>query len=152
MTVVYRVAAVRRAKEAFSGEGAKLYGGRWNPRGFPVVYASQSRALALLETFVHLTLEARDQRFVIYEVKLPTRARTERYHSSTLGWRKWQTPAASQDAGRAWLMAARALAFVVPSVLVPQEMNYVLNVRHAQFGRLRISAPEPFSFDDRLWK
>jgi RES domain-containing protein len=152
VTVVYRVALARRAKEAFSGEGARLYGGRWNPPGFSVVYASQSRALAVLETFVHLTLEARDQRFVIFEVKLPARARTERYHAPAVAWRRWKPTAASQDAGRAWLTASRALAFVVPSVLIPQEMNYVLNVRHAQFSRLRISAPEPFSFDGRLWK
>ncbi|HZD52730.1 MAG TPA: RES family NAD+ phosphorylase, partial [Woeseiaceae bacterium] len=123
------------------------YGGRWNPPGSPVVYASESRALAALEVFVHLTLEARTMRFQLYEITLPKRARL-RHH----GPQQRRSLAASQATGRAWLDDAKSLALVVPSIIVPQEYNYVLNVRHPQFDRLAISRPEPFSFDERLWR
>ncbi len=108
MTNVYHLVRRERAADALSGEGARRYGGRWNPPGVAVVYASESRALAVLETFVHLTLEARALAFVL-------------------------------------------LALVVPSLIVPQEKNYVLNVVHPQFAGLTVEAAEAFSFDERLW-
>lgn len=152
MTRIYRLVKAVHAQEAFSSEGARRYGGRWNPAGYPVVYASQSRALAALETFVHLPLEVQTMRFLVYEITLPKAARATHYDGPMHVWRRPRPPAATQEAGRAWLADANALVFVVPSVIVPQEANYVLNVRHPQFARLRISKPEPFSFDSRLWK
>jgi RES domain-containing protein len=147
VTSVYRLVRRERAAEALSGEGARRYGGRWNPPGTAVVYAAESRALAVLETFVHLTLEARAMRFVLITLDLPARAKVER-HS---GARPPRMLAASQDVGGAWLDGGDGLALVVPSVLVPQEKNYVLNVAHAQFAGVRVASTEPFSFDERLW-
>ena len=147
MTSVYRLVRRERALDALSGEGARRYGGRWNPPGTAAVYAAESRALAVLETFVHFTLEARDMRFVLITLELPARARVER-HS---GARPPRSLAASQGVGGAWLGGGDGLALVVPSVLVPQEKNYVLNVAHAQFAGVRIASTEPFSFDERLW-
>ena len=152
MIRLYRLIRAARAGDAFSGEGARLYGGRWNPPGYPVVYTSQSRALAVLKMFVHLTLEARSMHFLIYEITLPKAARLKLYDGSAHVWRQPQQSSASQEAGRAWLADGKTLGFVVPSVVVPQEANYVLNPRHPQFARLRISKPEPFAFDLRLWK
>ena len=148
MTEVYRLVKAERADAALSGEGARLYGGRWNPPGCPVVYASESRALAVLEVFVHLTLEARAMRFLLYEITLPRRARLRRHREDAS--HHPHPPASRQEASRAWLDDGTALALVVPSVVVPQEANYVLNVRHTQFVRLRVAGPEPFSFDERL--
>jgi RES domain-containing protein len=147
VTDVYRLVRKERAGDALSGEGARVYGGRWNPRGTAVVYASESRALAVLETFVHLTLEARTMQFLLYAITLPKRARVQRYTRRRAGAR-----ANSQERGRAWLDEGSALALVVPSVIVPQEMNYVLNVRHPQFAQVQLGGPEPFSFDQRLWR
>jgi RES domain-containing protein len=127
-------------------KGARLYGGRWNPPGAAVVYASASRALAVLEVFVHLTLEARSMRFVLCTIELPPRARLARHD----GERPPRAFEASQEIGRRWLHGG-TLALVVPSVIVPDEANYVLNVSHAQFGRLAVRQ-ERFSFDDRLWR
>ena len=152
MTAVYRLVKASRADDAFSGEGARLYGGRWNPPGFPVVYASQSRSLAVLETFVHLALEAHDMRFLIYEITLPKGTRSREYSGPAHLWRHRRPGAESQEAGRAWLAEGATLAFVVPSVIVPQEVNYLLSVHHPQFARLRIAKAQPFSFDERLWK
>jgi len=146
VTAVYRLVRSARAAEALSGEGAGLHGGRWNPRGAPVVYASESRALAVLEAFVHLTLEARSMRFLLYTIELPARLRLTRHEDE-----RPRSLGASQEVGRGWLEAGETLALVVPSVIVPQETNYVLNARHAQFAGL-VARPEPFSFDERLWK
>lgn len=146
MTAVYRLVRSERAGEALSGEGARLYGGRWNPTGAPAVYASESRALAVLETFVHLALEVRAMRFLLYTIELPRAARVTRHTN-----RPPRSRSESQDIGGRWLEDNRAVALVVPSVIVPQEANYVFNVRHPQFAALKIAKPEPFSFDERLW-
>ena len=151
MMTVYRLVKTQHARNAFSGEGARVYGGRWNPPDFPVIYASQSRALAALETFVHLVLEAPDLRFLLYEIVLPQDARLRHYEGPERAWRR-RSLQATQEIGRAWLTEAESLALVVPSVIVPREKNFVLSPRHAQFADLRISKPEPFSFDGRMWK
>lgn len=148
MTEVYRLVRADRADHVLSGEGARLYGGRWNPPGSPVVYASESRALAVLETFVHLTLEARSMRFLLFAITLPSRVRLTRVPAS----RAPRTFAGSQQLGHEWLAGGAALALVVPSVIVRQELNYVLNVNHPQFAQVRVGKPEPFSFDERLWR
>jgi RES domain-containing protein len=152
VTTVYRLVNARHTRDAFSGEGARLYGGRWNPPGFPVVYASHSRALAVLETFVHLALEARSLQFLLYEFTLPKDAKQRSYEAPQNVWRRPGSPQITQNAGREWLIEGSALALVVPSVIVPRERNFVLSVRHPQFSRVRISKPEPFSLDERLWK
>ena len=139
---VYRLVNARQARDAFSGEGARLYGGRWNPPGFPVVYASQSRALAVLEMFVHLALEARSLKFLLYELTLPKNARQRHYEAPENVWRHPGSPQVTQYVGREWLTEGRALALIAPSVIVPRETNVVLNVRHPQFARVRISKPE----------
>lgn len=151
MTEVYRLVKATRAGDALSGAVARRYGGRWNPPGCSVVYASQSRALAVLEVFVHLTMEARAIEFSLYAITLPKRARLQQSGMETSS-RNPIALASSQEVGRKWLEEEAALALVVPSIIVPQEANYVLNVRHSQFVRLQIAEPEPFSFDERLWQ
>lgn len=149
MTHAYRLVRAERAAEVLSGEGARLYGGRWNPPGIAAVYAAESRALAVLEMFVHLALEARAMRFVLITLALPARVRVERYASG----RAPAAIAASQEVGRARFVGARPpLALLVPSVIVPQELNYVFCPRHARFADVRVVAREPFSFDERLWQ
>ena len=150
MTNVYRLVGAERADEVLSGEGARLYGGRWNPVGTAVVYASESRALAVLETFVHLTLEAQSMSFLLFTLALPPRVRLQRHGGPQA--RAPRSLGASQGAGRAWLAEGATLALVVPSVIVPQEANYVLNAEHALFTRVRVVNAEPFSFDERLWR
>jgi len=83
---------------------------------------------------------------LLYSIELPSRARLRRHNG--------RAPASlhsSQEIGRAWAEDGSTFALAVPSVLVPQETNYVLNARHPQFARLRAAEPEPFSFDERLW-
>lgn len=151
MRQVYRLVRADRARDVLAGEGARLYGGRWNPRGYPVVYASESRALAVLEAFVHLQLEARDMRFLLCAITLPRGARFERHRARSRS-RRTSALVSSEEIGRAWLDAGKTLALIVPSVIVGQETNYVLNARHPRFADVRVAQAEPFSFDERLWK
>jgi RES domain-containing protein len=147
VTDLYRLVRRERERDALSGEGARRYGGRWNPPGAAVVYAAESRALAVLETFVHLTLEARAMRFVLVTIELPGRPKLDQHAAA----RPPRAIGASQEAGRTWLDGGASLALVVPSAIVPQEKNYVLNVAHAQFAQVRVANVEQFSFDERLW-
>lgn len=151
MTELYRLVKAARADDVLSGEGARRFGGRWNPPGRPVVYAAESRALAVLEAFVHLTDEARGMRFLLYAITLPVRARLRRYAHEAPGQRP-PPVAASRAFGGAWLDESATLGLVVPSVIVPRDTNYVLNVLHPQFLKLKLAEPEPFSFDERLWR
>jgi RES domain-containing protein len=148
VTSVYRLVRRERTAEALSGDGARRYGGRWNPPGTSVVYAAESRALAVLETFVHVALEARALRFVLLTLELPPKFKAERHADA----KPPRALAASQEVGGTWLEGGAHLALVVPSALVPQEKNYVLNVAHAQFAGVRVANSEPFSFDERLWR
>jgi RES domain-containing protein len=152
VTSVFRLVHSAFADQALSGEAARRYGGRWNPPGVAVVYVSQSRALAALETFVHLTLEARELRFVMFEISVPGDAKMLRYAGPATSWRHQRVSTATQRVGGEWHSEGAALGLAVPSVVMPQESNYLLNVSHPQFRRLRVSRPEPFAFDERLWK
>lgn len=153
MIRAWRLVKARHAKDAFSGEGARLYGGRWNEKGTAVVYVGGSLALAALEQFVHLGPEHARLRFLAFPVDIPEDA-VERADETALpsNWRAEPPAAETQALGTAWARAGRRAALRVPSVIVPVEHNYVLSPSHPGFGRIRIGAPQPFSFDPRMWK
>lgn len=137
----WRIVSPRWADNAFSGEGARKYGGRWNSPGRAVVYLAGSRALAALEMLVHLTTPgSRAKPYVLIEARVPRELVAEPA-------RKVGGPVASGDR---WIDSRRSLALRVPSVLIPQEPNYLLNPSHPEFRRVRIGLAEEFRFDPRL--
>ncbi|HEV7786886.1 MAG TPA: RES family NAD+ phosphorylase [Thermoanaerobaculia bacterium] len=150
--MVYRLVQAAQAEGVLSGEGARRYGGRWNPAGVAVTYASGSRALAVLEMFVHLSLEARRLRFMMYEISLPDDIKVERYEGPARLWRHQRPTSATQAIGDDWVARGSSLALAVPSVIIPQESNFLLNPGHPGHRQLRVSRPRPFAFDERLWK
>lgn len=139
-----------RAGEAFSGEGARQFGGRWNSPGMVVVYASEHLSLAALEILVHLQPRGA-LRFVAFAVefddvliaKMPASALPEH-------WRAEPPGAATMEIGDAWVRAGRTAVLSVPSVIVPEERNYLLNPLHPDFSRIKVQAPIEFTFDPRL--
>jgi len=148
----YRIVAPRWASTAFSGEGARKYGGRWNSPGHPVVYLSESRALCALELLVHLTTpETRAKPFSLIEVIVPERS-IECLPPSALplGWRDSPPTRESQDIGDLWLTEGRALALRVPSVVIPEESNLLLNVAHPEFSQVSMCEAKRFSVDARF--
>lgn len=141
--------AYRLAKAAFAaldGEGARLYGGRWNSPGRPMVYAAANPSLAVLEVLVHLDLptELMPDDYQLIGIEISETASTERLD---------QTPGDAHDCratGDDFLIRSAALIFVVPSVVVPQERNTLINVRHPDMAGVKIASREPFKVDPRL--
>lgn len=154
MISIWRIDKKRHAGSAFSGEGAALYGGRWNPQGVRVIYASQTLALAALEKFVHLEGVAAGISFVSFKIDIPDSVRIKHLELSHLpgNWRSVPAPASTRELGRNWAQKKESAVLRVPSTVIPSEYDYLLNPLHPDFRSLKISKPAPFSFDPRLWK
>ena len=148
----FRLIKAKHAATAFSGEGARLVGGRWNLPGTPLVYTSESLSLSALETFVHLQPVDKRIRYVWFQVTIPANVAIDKIPSLPKSWRDSPPGEATQSAGSRWAKQASTAVLRVPSTLVPGEHNLLLNPLHPQFKRLKISKPQPFEFDGRLWK
>lgn len=154
MTVAWRLVKARHQSGAFSGEGARIAGGRWNMAGTAVVYASDSLALAALETFVHLGQAAIPLKYVAFRIVVPESLTIENPALRSLP-RRWRSEPPLPDTmefGSRWAEARRTVCMRVPSVIIPREGNFMFNPSHPDFKRIVIEPPEPFSFDPRLWK
>jgi len=143
--IVHRLS--KAAFIALDGEGARLYGGRWNAPGRPMIYAAATPSLAVLEVLVHLDLppELLPNDYRLLAIDIPDDAPVERLD---------QTPANAAEClalGEAFLDRAATLVLLAPSVVVPQEHNALINVRHPQMARVRLVGDEPFSLDPRLF-
>lgn len=147
----WRIVKAKHAAAAFDGDGARRAGGRWNSRGTVVVYAAGSVSLAMLEMLVHLESEELLRKYVLFEV-VWDRSLTEELSLKSLpsNWRASPAPAALQRIGDAWITAATSTVLRVPSALVPQESNFLLNPAHPDFSRLSIGPKQPIRFDRRL--
>ena len=154
MRRAFRLVKARQAAEAFSGEGAQLYGGHWNKQGTALVYTSESLALAALEQFVHLGPEDASFAFVFYPIDIPDDVSIEEIEREALpsDWREEPPPDSTKALGSEWAQAMRTAVLCVPSIVVPSEYNYLLNPAHPEFSRIQISRPQPFAFDPRMWK
>jgi len=150
-TVVWRIIQRKFLKTAFTGEGARLYGGRWNSRGNAVIYTAQSQALAALEILVHLDSEKILQHYLAIPVSIPPDL-IERLSPSALpkSWRAYPAPRSTRVIGDAWLARSSSPVLEVPSVVIPSESNFLLSPAHPQFSKLRIGKPLLFQFDPRL--
>jgi len=149
MTRCYRIVRPAFAPEALSGEGARLYGGRWNPPGWRCVYTAGSRALAVLEMLCHLPAAARTLEFRLIEIGLPNHLITPRAKVPP-DWNQLPSSAGARAFGRHWLAAAQHAALAVPSVLVPEEDIFLLNPLAPGFDRVRILGQRRFALDERL--
>ncbi len=132
----------RRPFADLSGEGARLYGGRWNRRGLPVVYLAEHPALAALEVLVHLDLppELVPNDYVLLRAELPFRATDAVIAADTK----------PMELGNDWLRGGETPLLRVPSALVPHSHNFLLNPIHRSSARARIVSVEPYAFDSRF--
>lgn len=150
--VVWRLAKSPHA--SLRGEGARLYGGRWNHPGVRVAYASATLSLAALEYFVHLDTDLAPPGLVSLRVEIPEGLRRETIEVADLpkSWRTYPAPETLQDLGTEWVRRGESALLSVPSAVVPEERNYLLNPEHSEFSRIRLGSPRPFDFDPRMWK
>jgi RES domain-containing protein len=147
----FRIVKKKHALTAFSGEGARAYGGRWNLPGIPMVYAAQTRALAALESLAHFGGAERRIEFVTFALEFPDKLAAQL--DAAFLPRDWRSPEpgpSTQKLGSEWQRSRRSAVLVVPSVLVPQEHCVLVNPEHPDIDKILISYPEPFAFDARL--
>ena len=137
---------------AFSGEGARLSGGRWNSPGLAMVYTSSSLSLATLEVLVHLEdPDAFARLFSWLPLEFPADCveRVDIYQLAP-SWLSDETSSSSQVVGDRWLRSMRTVVLEVPSVVTPGEWNYLLNPAHPKFSEIQIGGAKPFQPDPRL--
>lgn len=149
--VVFRIAR-REFVEDLSGRGAQLFGGRWNAKGMPALYASSTLSLAALEVLVHTERSLPPVGMAYAELYIPELLLPERL--LTLG--EGETPA---EYGTNWLRRRESLMLRVPSAILPPEyaaahsldFNIILNPLHADFSKVFVASVHDFSFDTRFF-
>ena len=130
-----------------------MHGGRWNQKNIPVIYAAESRSLAALEFLVHVSLfPILPNNLSIACLEIPDDIVAERIKATDLpkNWRDYPAPPELADLGSEWAMAMRSLLLRVPSVVVVDEFNMLMNPKHPGMKRVTISRVESFTFDRRL--
>jgi RES domain-containing protein len=153
MPRVYRLTHERHARDPadlLSGEGARLYGGRWNHKGTALVYAASHASLAVLELLVHSDVLPRNMVLVAYDV--PDTPAPGSWPRARLppDWADYPLPRSTQDLGTAWAAGLSGLAVAVPSAVVPIENNWLLNPAHRAIAKVKARVIGPFPFDARL--
>jgi RES domain-containing protein len=153
MALVWRLAGPEFA-EQLDGEGSGLEGGRWNPAGLQALYTSEHLSMSVLEVYVHLPPQMRDVLPVLtaVQISVPDSAGMMRVTTERLT-ELLATPdplAACRAIGAAWIGRSVDLVLQVPSVIVPEETNFVLNPAHPHMGEVKIVSTRPFRFDPRL--
>ncbi|KQQ36292.1 hypothetical protein ASF61_08945 [Duganella sp. Leaf126] len=133
--------------------GAALYGGRWNPIGVPALYCGGSIAITSLEKLVHLGT-APSPPLMLVAVDLPDACAVFEPDPADFpaGWDALPVSTGAQAFGGAWLRRGDTLAMKVPSVIVPEEANFVINPRHPEYPQVQLTAVRPFAFGRRLLK
>jgi|SRR5690348_10900387 RES domain-containing protein len=151
MAGAWRIVLESQAPTAFSGEGARRYGGRWNSPGVRVVYVSEHQAAAALEVFVHNRPFFPNEKFKAFHLEWPDTL-TEIFPAKSLppNWRVHPPPMETREIGDRWIMERRSAILALPSAVSPADTNFLLNPEHPDFKRVRIAAPIEFSFDSRL--
>ena len=140
----------RFADTASSGDGARLYGGRWNCKGVPLVYAAGSQSLAMLEMLVQD--EPLRARYVMIRVRIPGEVRIRYLKIGDLprDWRNLAAREQLQNIGTEWARKLTGAVLSVPSAVIPSESNYLINPLHSDFNRIEFGKPEAFVTDVRL--
>jgi RES domain-containing protein len=147
----WRIVRAARVNSAFTGEGARVYGGRWNSRGTPVIYVSEHESLAALELFVHLTPLSPDDLYRSFRLEWEDKL-TEYFAVKNLppNWNSEPPTLQTMQIGDDWVHAGKSVALGVPSVVTGSEMNFLLNPKHPDFRKIKISQPIDYRFDSRL--
>jgi len=148
--VSYRVVKAKHLDSAFDGEGARLYGGRWNNKGVPLVYTSNSLALCSLEIFIHLPSYKLLAEYIYITATFDSELLTKVFLID--GWDARPVSKIAQTIGDQWINECQSAVLKVPSVLMPDGYNYLINNKHPDFNDIKIGKPLPLQFDTRFEK
>jgi RES domain-containing protein len=148
---LFRITRKKYKNDYLSGSGAGINGGRWNEIETPILYTSQSRSLALVEILVHLEIPEPPADIVLIVIYIPDSTFIETISSKQLS-QKWKNSVdESRTFGTKWAKAESSLALKVPSVVVRNEYNVLLNCRHEDFGQVKVIDTEKVDLDRRLF-
>lgn len=150
--LVWRIALEKNS--ALDGEGARLAGGRWNSKGTAMVYTSGTLSLAALEYLVNVGLEEASDDLVSISAEMPAGMSRREVVAKDLpaDWRAYPAPLKLAALGTAWARSLETAVLIVPSAVIPEENNLLLNPRHPDTGRISVVRKAAFSFDSRLRK
>lgn len=154
MPTVYRICKTKYAATAFDGEGARLFGGRWNSRGTRIVYTAGSLSLAALEMIVHLGDDEMLFKYSFAAAETPPDLilKVEDFTALPANWNDSPAPAAVQQIGDDWARSSASAVLEVPTSIIPLEKNYLLNPAHPDWSKIVLGSPQEFVFDERLKK
>jgi RES domain-containing protein len=150
---VWRICKARYAESALSGEGARLFAGRWNRQGVPVVYTSRSLALAAVELFVHLDPSNAPADLVSLCIEIPSRLKIDRVQVEDLPalWRRMDSDRL-REIGGSWVASMRSVGLEVPSAAIDGEWNVLLNPAHPDFRHVTNLKAKAFLYDERMFR
>jgi len=153
---VFRIEREKYLAETLNGTGASLTSGfRWNSIGTRMVYTSESRALAVLEVNVHLDFaeDLPSDRFIV-EIEIPDEVETLTLDPESLpgNWDSFPPPVETCLIGDEFVSSKAAAVLKVPSCIVQQEFNFLINPNHPDAGKIKVISTSPFRFDSRLKK
>lgn len=151
-TTVYRLVKERFVGTPLSAEGARRWGGRWNPKGVGILYTSATPELALLEQLAHLPTLPYDDlpRLFLLTLALPSELRIIPHDTLPLHWRDEASFGDNHRLLANWLSVPDVLTVGVPSAVVAESLNYLLHPLHSFFGQIEVIHSKPFSIDPRL--
>ena len=137
-----------------SGKGAALSGNRWNSKGTELIYCADSRALAMAEVAVHLSLSILPNDYVMVEIDIPsyTSIATLSKEDSPVHWSSFPHILDTQQIGDVFVAERKNCVLKVPSAVVPGDFNFLINPHHPDFSAIRIIGQEDFPFDSRLFQ
>jgi RES domain-containing protein len=138
--------------QTLDGVGGLYVSGRWHTRGHPILYCTLNPATALLETLVHIEIDSEDrpERFQVLRIEGPDSLSMEKVEARSLSPDWAVDMSITQSIGDRWLRGGRGLLLQVPSVLVPETWNMLVNPQHAEANRLKVTATYEHAFDVRL--
>ncbi len=151
---VWRLTTRKFAATAFTGVGNRKAGSRWVPEGLLAVYTSQHISTAVLETLVHIDPGHFGNNHVLIAADIPDEIAMDEVDTTALpsNWRELYEDDTLHQVGQDWLNRASSAVLIVPSAVVPQESNVIINPLHPDFVKIQIKEPEEFQFDGRLIK
>lgn len=150
---VFRLSREKYAKD-LSGKGAAVFGNRWNSKGIEMLYTAESRALAMAEVLVHLSLTNLPDDYMMIEIEISDSLEIELLNVNRLGenWNSNPLDPRIQTLGDEFIRARKKCVLKVPSAVVKGDFNYLINPNHSEISKIKIKSVTKFPFDKRVFK
>lgn len=153
MITAWRIVSANYKDKAYTGDGARVHGGRWNSKGVAVVYTADSLALASIEMMVNLPAPKLLQKYVRISAQISLDFVSElSWADLPEDWNSRPISPSTRAIGDRWIKEQSSAVLRVPSIVVPDEYNYLLNPTHPDFSQIKIGKPTNYYFDPRLTK